>query len=398
MMYDVIIVGAGPGGASAAYFLGEAGQRVLVLEKATLPRYKTCGGGLSTRMLEKYFPFSFDPVIESHMSSMSYALGDEHVTVPLPDRSLCMVMRDRFDAHILAHAQADVRQGAAVRSVIEQDDSVIVVTADGNTFEGRYLIGADGANSIVARSLGLRQGKTLVAALEAEVAAPPDVQARFADGPLFIFGEVRLGYLWIFPKAEHLSVGIAALHPKPGQLQTTLQRVMARYDVSLEGVALHGHPIPVYTHREKITTSRALLVGDAAGLADPLSGEGIRMAIKSGRLAAEAILAGHPARYAGLVFRQIGLCHIMSMALAEFFYHRSHLCFELGVRNPFASRAFIDLLSDRVGSSGVMLRLFGTLPVYLVTEAITALIGPFGGIQGQRRFRALIYSAGATRV
>ncbi|CAG0971447.1 digeranylgeranylglycerophospholipid reductase [Planctomycetaceae bacterium] len=396
-MYDVIIVGAGPGGASAAYFLGEAGQRVLVLEKATLPRYKTCGGGLSTRMLEKYFSFSFDPVIESHMNSMSYALGDEHITVPLPHRSLCMVMRDRFDAHILAHAQVDVRQGVAVRSVMQQDDRVIVETADGDTFEGCYLIGADGANSIVARSLGLRRGKTLVAAIEAEVAVPPEVQARFADTPLFIFGEVHLGYLWIFPKADHLSVGIAALHPQPGELQVTLRRVMARYDVSLEGVALHGHPIPVYTHREKITTTRTLLVGDAAGLADPLSGEGIRMAIKSGRLAAETIRAGHPERYAGKVFWQIGLCHIMNMALAEIFYRRPQACFELGVRNPFASRALIDLLSDRISSSGVMLRLFGTLPVYLATEAIAALIGPLGGKQSQQRFRSRIYSMTAPR-
>ncbi len=92
-MYDVLIVGAGPGGATAAYFLGEAGQRVLVLERETLPRYKACGGGLSAHMLEKQFPFSFDPVIETRVKSIAYALGGQAITIPLTDPSMRMVNR-----------------------------------------------------------------------------------------------------------------------------------------------------------------------------------------------------------------------------------------------------------------------------------------------------------------
>ena len=396
-MYDVIIVGAGPGGASTAYFLGEAGQRVLVLEKATLPRYKTCGGGLSTQMLDKYFPFSFDPVIESRSNAIAYALGDQLITVPLPRHPISMVMRDRFDAYLLAHAQAEVRQGVAVRSVLERADRVIVEAADGKSYEARYLIGADGANSIVAQSVGLRRGKTLVAAIEAEVPAPPEMLSRFAAAPLFIFSEIGLGYLWIFPKADHLSVGVAALHPKPGELQVTLRRVMARYDILLDGVPLHGHPVPVYTRHERIATARTLLVGDAAGLADPLSGEGIRLAIKSGQLAARAIVSGQPGQYPKMVFQKIGLCHIFGLVLAQIFYRFPHTCFALGVRNPFASRAFMDLLSDRIDLPGVMLRLFSSLPVYLLAEGVARLIGKWGGTQRQQRFRSLIYSVGETQ-
>jgi geranylgeranyl reductase family protein len=376
---DVIIVGAGPAGAAAAYFLGEAGQQVIVLEKAPLPRYKPCGGGLSVQMLEKYFPFSFRPVFERQAQSISYALGQHLIAIPVAQSALHLVMRDRFDAFILAHATAEVRSGVAVKQVQETETGVSVTLADGSNFHARYLIGADGANSVVAHELGLRRGRALLGALEAEVTVTPEVQARFSKGPVFIVGELKQGYLWIFPKADHLSVGIAAWHPKAGELQATLKRVMARHGIALDGVPVHGHPIPIYTHREPIATARTLLVGDAAGLADPFSGEGIRLAIKSSRLAADAILAGRPVAYPRQVFRQIGLGHWLGWVVIWVFFTFQTLGFALFVPNPVVTRAFLDMLSDRASYLDVMIRAIMTLPVFLPVQAFQSLKRIFSG-------------------
>lgn len=393
-IYDVIIVGAGPAGATAAFFLGDAGLDVLVLEKERLPRYKPCGGGISASVLDQ-FPFSFDSVIERRPTSITYALQDRTVTVPVRGDQILMVMRDRFDALLLSHARAQVWTGKPVTSVDEGANFVEIKTADGARIRGRHLIGADGANSIVARSLGLRPQRVLAAALEIELPAPDETIRRFADSPLFIFGEVEMGYLWIFPKESHLSVGIGALRPRRNNLKDNLKRVMANYGLSLEDASVHGHPLPIYWKRQPISSRRAFLVGDAAGLVDPFTGEGIRLAIKSGRLAAEAIISGALERYPELVDREIGRSQRLGLRLSQIFYRYPEAAWQLAVRNPFASKAFIDLISDRTSYRGVLATFLVSLPYYAPARILPVLLSRLGQPSAAAALEGVVFRSNA---
>lgn len=367
--YDVIIVGGGPAGATAAFFLGKAGRKVLVLEKETVPRYKPCGGAISAHVLEQ-FPFSFEQVIQTRVNAVSYAYGEKMVTVPLKDPSLCMVMRSDFDSFMLRHAQVEIRQGARIGAVKESDEKVTVETVEGDRFESNYLIGADGANSVTARALGLRRRKIMVGGIEIEASVPEDILRRYANKLLMVFGEVGYGYVWIFPKSRHLSIGIGGLHPRPGELHAVLERVMRQFGIQIDGQTRHGHPIPIYTKRERLGTDRCLLVGDAAGLVDPVTGEGIRFAIKSGRMAAEAILAGAIERYSVRVDHSIGRNHRLGYTLMNTFYKHTRFGFNYALRNPILSNGGLEMLSDRIGYGRLLLKICGSTPRFMLTKKL----------------------------
>lgn len=357
--YDVIVVGAGPGGASAAFFLGRDGRRVLVLERAALPRYKPCGGAVPKPTFRR-FPFSFDTVIEAEPAAAEFHYpGQSPVQMRLDDRPVAMVRRSVFDAYILARAadaQVEVMDSVAVTGVTEHPDGVQVTVADGRAFAARYLIGADGANSTVARSLGLRQRRVLGSTVEAEVEPDEATLARWAQTAAWLWGACPGGYLWIFPRGERLSVGVAcflpgkATHPagrpRPG-LRRLLVQHTADFGVDLSGVRLRGHPLPLHWRRERLHTARCLLVGDAAGLVDPLLGEGIRYAVYSAEIAAWAIAQGDLAGYTRRAQREIGDDQLWAKRTARWLYGLPRLSWQLALCHLRIVEAFVDLLRER---------------------------------------------------
>lgn len=347
MDYDAIVVGAGPAGASAAFWLGEAGKQVLVLERERLPRYKPCGGAVPKSVFKR-FPFDLSPVVEREVRWVRFRFRDgREVAADLPGRPVAMVMRDRFDYHLLQHARADVRDGCRVVDMLQDEAGVEVVTWAGETFRARYLIGADGANSRMAQLTGLRRERRMGSAVEVEVPVPDGLLAEYAHTALFVFGTPPQGYLWIFPKAEHLSVGIGGISSPVPAIRETLWREMSGLGVELEGAPRHGHALPVYWRHGPLHRERVLLAGDAAGLVDPLFGEGIRHAVHSGHLAAQAVLGDDLPVYTWWVQRQIGDNLLWGKRWARLFYNYSKGCFELAVRNPRFLQEFLRLLAGQ---------------------------------------------------
>jgi flavin-dependent dehydrogenase len=179
---------------------------------------------------------------------------------------------------------------------IEVDDEGVRVFANGDELRAEVIVGADGANGMVARGSGLHSERKLAAALEAEMELPDASVEQWRGIWHFDFGAVPHGYAWIFPKAEHLSVGVGAF---VGEYEkVNLRELLKKYVESeptlqnAKHVALHGHTLPLGGTTRQVSKKRVVLVGDAANLVDPFSGEGIYAAVKSGGLAAQHIVKG----------------------------------------------------------------------------------------------------------
>jgi geranylgeranyl reductase family protein len=300
--YDALIVGAGPAGAAAATTLARGGARVLLLEKSRLPRYKPCGGGLTPRARARSPLAACVP--ERRATSLALRGPGRLVACELPG-PIDMVMRDHFDARLVQHAVADgaeLRDGAALTSLDVQEDGARA-RVGGDVVRARYVIGADGANGVTARLAGFAAGAEPATAIEAEVAVPDRALARYASAALLDFGTVRGGYAWIFGKADHLSVGVYTVDAIARRdLRPALAAFLASHpDLRAARILLRrGHRVPLAGGRHTRRRGPVLLAGDAASLADPLTGEGISYALASGQRAGATVLAALAAGPAAL--------------------------------------------------------------------------------------------------
>jgi geranylgeranyl reductase family protein len=297
-LWDAMVVGAGPAGCAAAYDLAAAGQSVLLLDKSDFPRAKACAGGLTSKAVQA-LRYSIDPVVrkvigrvrlEGETSSSSPAGA-----VVLKSRSpICvMTVRAEFDEYCLRKTTAVgacLRKIEGVRQILGCGDQVHLLT-EGAHYRARFLVGADGASGQVRRLCAVGSWFSQGFALEVQTAVP-----REEIDLTFDFASVSNGYAWIFPKGNHLNVGVYSLSSASS---LTRNRLLSYVKNRLGTDTLHGVTgqylgIGAGESAEYIQPDlrdRVFLVGDAGGFADPLTGEGIYGALVSGQAAAKAILA-----------------------------------------------------------------------------------------------------------
>jgi geranylgeranyl reductase family protein len=291
--WDVAVVGAGPAGASAARAAAEAGARVVLLEKAALPRYKTCGGGLIGYSRRSLPPGLDVPVRQSiDAVSFSYDGGKPRTRRDRSGALLKLVNRADFD-HALAKAAieagASLRERTAVAAVAETPDGFPVLSlADGSRIAARAVVGADGSASRTARFVGVRFGRVDLG-LEAEIPVPPDVAALWSGRVLIDYGPVPGSYGWVFPKGDVLTVGVIAARGTGEAARAYYRAFVERLGLDgFEAVSDSGHLTRCRTPDSPLSRGRILVAGDAAGLLEPFTREGISYALRSGTMAGAA--------------------------------------------------------------------------------------------------------------
>ena len=354
--FDVLVVGAGPAGSTAAYRLVKAGASVLLADKARFPRDKPCGGGLTMRAVRQ-LPFSVEPVVEDRTRRVRVGLdfrGRFERTTEQP--LVLMTQRARLDAFLAeqaAQAGAEFQDGARVNDLELLDDGVRA-TVNGRKVGAQWLLCADGVNGTSSRAIGLDGERTYGVALEGNVPYGVVDEDEYR-GRLFLeLANVPGGYGWVFPKSDHVNVGVGGWEREGPRLRQHLARFCREYGISessLENV--RGYRLPLLHARARLAKGHAALLGDAAGLVDPLSGDGIYEAFLSARLAAEAVVAGDLEAYDRELRRalssQLAAAWGAKVALDRF----PRLTYVV-VRTPYLWKAVESLIGGEVPSPSAM--------------------------------------------
>jgi geranylgeranyl reductase family protein len=304
--YDVLVVGGGPAGSATALRLAEGGASVVLVDRATFPRDKPCGGGLTARAV-RHCPVDPSPVVEEEVDLVELRFRyDDAVVRRARAPVIRMTQRRRLDAFLLDAARehgVEVREG---------------MTVDAAAFPADVVVAADGANGTTARAFGLGVGIVHGVAYEGNVAYGVVDRDRYARRAVVELADIPGGYGWVFAKGDHVNVGVGAWQSEGPRIREHLARVCAAHGLDSSRLEhLRGHRLPLRRPGTPIAAGRALAVGDAAGLIDPVSGDGMYECFVSAAHAAGAILAGDLARYEPAVDADLAPLHRASWKLKQ---------------------------------------------------------------------------------
>lgn len=372
MHFDVAIVGAGPAGSYAAYLLAKQGARVALVDKSRFPREKPCGGALSRKALS-LVEFDLSPVIHRRVNGAWLAFGERAVYRDAGDGAVAMTVRDEFDRYLLdraTEAGATFHPETAFTGVESNGKDIELATSRG-PLRARYLFAADGVASQVRSRIFGKDVVEYAPAVEALVYAPRDTLERFADRALLDLDAMPRGYGWIFGKRDHLNAGVYSIYGGRG-IRAHLDAFIARQPALArhERIRYVGHPIPVRNRLRAFERGRVWLLGDAAGLAEAILGEGIYFALKSADIAARAFAAagGRPeeGEYTQALMRELLSELAAAERLARLCYARQRFVFERIARSRYASGLFLGVVTGDVGYRECLVKAAATMPGWLV--------------------------------
>ncbi|MHA1924973.1 MAG: NAD(P)/FAD-dependent oxidoreductase [Candidatus Thorarchaeota archaeon] len=303
-MHDLVVVGGGPAGTSCARAAALRGLDVLLIDKDEFPRHKICAGGLTQRVAG-LLDFDIDPVVERRFSGgRVYSSSGACLEIKRDDYAGYLVKRSVFDNYLLEKAKEVgvevVEDSKAV--AVEQLRSGIRVLTHGDSHKGHLLIGADGVKGIVAKQVGIRtrwKPETVALCIAADVSLDEDDIERcmsMSDKNDTValdlyFGLLEMGYGWCFPKRNEVNIGIGCRIDRAANLRDRwmafVRKLEEQKKLSLDLSRQSAYRVPYGPSKMNYVARRTMLIGDAAGLVSPISGEGIFYAIKSGHIAAE---------------------------------------------------------------------------------------------------------------
>lgn len=291
-MYDTIIIGSGPSGSTLARKLSKDGYKVLLIEKHSLPRYKACGGGITSRCYKL-----LDLDIRNYIEDITYKIlfifdNNKSICLKTDKPIIYQIDRIKFDKYLVDKA---VECGCKVHDDerfldFYKTDKGIVVKTDKSEYEAKVLVGADGINSNVAYKANLKNGNKGIA-LEAEVYTEKENIEEKKGEVIVDFSVIKCGYGWIFPKSDRLSIGVGTFLNKSADIKEKLNNLLTKNMISNNAeIKVYGHQLSFPDGNEGIYNSdKIILIGDATGLADPFTGEGIYNAILTANISYDVI-------------------------------------------------------------------------------------------------------------